>query len=109
VPQRLEQQHTRIYVKDYSLRTESAYLRWMKEYITFHKKRHPAEMGTPDVIQFLTRLAVNRKVAASTQNQALSALLFLSSHYVILFISLIGVGGEPCFTSTAASVPRYQN
>jgi site-specific recombinase XerD len=54
-------------------------LHWIKEYITFHKKRHTAEMGNPEVSQFLTYLAVNRKVAASTQNQSFSALLFLYS------------------------------
>jgi integrase len=79
VPKLLEQVRDLIRLKHYSLRTEAAYLHWIKEYITFHKKRHPAEMGNPEVSQFLTHLAVNRKVAASTQNQALSALLFLYS------------------------------
>jgi integron integrase len=79
VPKLLEQVRDLIRLKHYSLRTEAAYLHWIKEYITFHKKRHPAEMGNPEVSQFLTHLAVSRKVAASTQNQALSALLFLYS------------------------------
>src|SRR5213594_3242216 len=60
-----------------SRRTEEAYVAWIKRYIFFHDKRHPAEMGAPDVTAFLTSLAVHDKVAASTQNQALSALLFL--------------------------------
>jgi integron integrase len=61
----------------YSLRTEQAYVEWARRYILFHHKRHPKEMGVPEVEAFLTHLALERKVAASTQNQALSALLFL--------------------------------
>ena len=63
--------------RHYSRRTEKAYIHWIKRYIFFHDKRHPAEMGAPDVTAFLTALAVHDKVAASTENQALSALLFL--------------------------------
>src|SRR5919198_5823867 len=61
----------------YSRSTEKEYVHWIKRYIFFHGKRHPAEMGGAEVTAFLTSLAVDRKVAASTQNQALSALLFL--------------------------------
>ena len=61
----------------YSIRTEEAYVAWSRRFILFHGKRHPLEMGEPEVIAFLTHLAVQRDVAASTQNQALSALLFL--------------------------------
>ena len=75
----LEQVRDLIRVKHYSIKTEEAYLRWIKDYILFHKKRHPKEMGNNEVGQYLTHLAVNRKVAASTQNQALSALVFLYS------------------------------
>src|SRR5215510_2611702 len=57
--------------------TEKSYIAWIRRYILFHGKRHPAEMGAPEVAQFLSFLAVEGKVAASTQNQALSALLFL--------------------------------
>jgi integron integrase len=57
--------------------TEKSYIAWIRRYIVFHGKRHPAEMGAPEVAQFLSSLAVEGKVAASTQNQALSALLFL--------------------------------
>jgi integron integrase len=60
--------------------TEKAYVRWIRRYILFHGKRHPAEMGAPEVTRFLSSLAVQGKVAASTQNQALSALLFLYRH-----------------------------
>src|SRR5258707_368407 len=63
--------------KHYSLRTERAYSDWIARFIRFHGKRHPAEMGAEEVGQFLTHLAREGKVAASTQNQALSALLFL--------------------------------
>jgi integron integrase len=61
----------------YSIRTEDAYVAWAKRFILFHGKRHPLEMGEREVVAFLTHLAVEGNVAASTQNQALSALLFL--------------------------------
>ena len=64
-------------VKRYSIRTEKAYLDWIKRFILFHQKRHPAEMGENEIAAFLSHLAINRNVAAATQNQALSALLFL--------------------------------
>jgi len=63
--------------KHYSIRTEQAYLEWAKRYILFHGKRHPREMGETEIAAFLTHLAVARNVAASTQNQALNALVFL--------------------------------
>jgi hypothetical protein len=63
--------------KHYSIRTEEAYLGWIKRFVVFHSVRHPREMGLPEVEAFLTDLAVTQHVAASTQNQALSALLFL--------------------------------
>ena len=61
----------------YSLKTEKSYVHWVRRFIHFHKMRHPKDMGEPDVTAFLNHLANARKVAASTQNQALSALLFL--------------------------------
>lgn len=64
-------------VRHYSLRTEDAYHDWSKRFILFHGKRHPAEMGVAEINAFLTHLAVEGRVAASTQNQAFSALLFL--------------------------------
>ena len=63
--------------RHYGRRTEEAYVAWIRRYILFHGKRHPVEMGAPEITQFLSALAVRDKVAASTQNQALSALLFL--------------------------------
>jgi integron integrase len=76
-PKLLDQVRQRIRARHYSRRTEKAYVHWIKRYIFFHDKRHPAEMGADEVTAFLTALAVDGKVAASTQNQALSALLFL--------------------------------
>jgi len=64
-------------VKHYSLRTEQAYVGWIRRFILASGKRHPKDMGGPEVERFLSNLAVQGRVAASTQNQALSALLFL--------------------------------
>ena len=77
MPKLLDEVRDLIRVRHYSIRTEEAYTRWIKEYIFFHDKRHPKEMGEREVSDFLSHLAVKRKVAASTQTQALSALLFL--------------------------------
>ncbi len=63
--------------RHYSLRTEEAYVHWARRYILFHNKRHPQEMGGKEINQFLTHLAVAGQVAASTQNQAMAAVLFL--------------------------------
>jgi len=63
--------------KHYSIRTEQAYVDWIKRFIVYHNKRHPTEMAEEEVAQFLTHLARDLNVAASTQNQALSALLFV--------------------------------
>ena len=65
-----------------ALRSEQAYLEWIKRYILFHQKRHPQDMGEPEVRAFLTDLAVARKVSASTQNHALNALVFLYRHVI---------------------------
>jgi integron integrase len=61
----------------YSPRTEKAYVGWIRRFILFHDKRHPAQMGAPEVTRFLSHLATSNRVSASTQNQALSAILFL--------------------------------
>ena len=76
-PKLLDQVRHTIRVKHYSIRTEEAYLNWIKRFILFHHKRHPREMNSAEIEQFLTHLAVEQDVAASTQNQALAALLFL--------------------------------
>ena len=76
-PKLLDQVRDAIRTRHYSYRTEEAYVGWIKRFIFFHHKRHPAEMGPVEITQFLTALAVDRQVSASTQNQALAALLFL--------------------------------
>ncbi len=76
-PKLLDQVRDVIRRKHYSIRTEQAYIDWIKRFIIYHGKRHPGEMGEEEVAEFLTHLARDLNVAASTQNQALSALLFL--------------------------------
>jgi len=76
-PRLLDRVRDALRVKRYSYRTEQAYLHWIKRYIYFHRKQHPVTLGAAEVTAFLTHLARDRSVAASTQNQALSALLFL--------------------------------
>jgi len=76
-PKLLDQVRDAIGLRHYSIRTEQAYTDWIKRFILFHSKRHPRDMGEAEVAQFLTHLARHDNVAASTQNQALSALLFL--------------------------------
>ena len=76
-PKLLDQVRGKIRLKHYSIRTEQAYVDWIKRFVLHFDKRHPRDLGAAEVEQFLTHLAVNRKVAASTQNQAKSALLFL--------------------------------
>src|SRR5262245_2264945 len=73
----LEQMRDVLRTQHYAIRNEYAYIDWAKRFILFHQKRHPKEMGRAEIEAFLTHLAVDRHVAASTQNQALSALLFL--------------------------------
>lgn len=76
-PKLLDQVRDVIRRKHFSIRTEQAYTDWIRRFILFHKKRHPAEMGEEEITEFLSHLARDGKVAASTQNQCLSALLFL--------------------------------
>lgn len=85
----LDQVRDALRVKHYSYSTEKTYVHWIRRFILFHNKRHPSEMGTPEVTQFLTYLAVNEHVAASTQNQALSAIIFL--YRVVLQQELAGI------------------
>jgi len=66
-----------IRLKNYSYSTEKAYVSWIKRFILFHNKRHPKTMGGPEIETFLSYLVVERNISASTQNQALCALLFL--------------------------------
>jgi site-specific recombinase XerD len=76
-PKLLDQVRTAIRTRHYSIRTEATYLSWIKRFIVFHGKRHPRDMGVQEVHHFLSHLAVEGQVAASTQSQALSAILFL--------------------------------
>ena len=79
-PKLLDQLRESLRVRHYSLRTEDAYLDWVRRFILFHGKRHPRDLGAPEVQAFLSHLAVDRRVSPSTQNQAKAALLFLYRH-----------------------------
>jgi integron integrase len=73
----LDQVRNVIRKKHYSIRTEQVYVDWVRRYILFHKKHHPKDMGEKEIAQFISHLATDRKVASSTQNQALNAIVFL--------------------------------
>ncbi|MGH0030245.1 MAG: integron integrase [Myxococcota bacterium] len=88
-PRLLDQLRDALRTRHYSLRTEQAYVGWVRRFILFHDKRHPKDMGSAEVVAFLTHLATEGNVAASTQNQALSALLFL--YRVLLRQELTGL------------------
>ena len=79
-PKLLDRVREAVRVRNYSRRTEEAYVYWIRKYIVFHGKKHPSTIGAREMSAFLTWLAVERRVSASTQNQALSALLFLYRH-----------------------------
>ncbi|GLH70534.1 integron integrase [Geothrix rubra] len=79
-PRLLDQLREQLRVRHYSLRTEDAYVDWVRRFILFQGKRHPRDLGAPEVQAFLSHLAVDRRVAPSTQNQAKAALLFLYQH-----------------------------
>jgi len=89
-PKLLDQVRHALRTKHYAMKTEEAYVHWIKRFILFHNKRHPKEMGEKEINQFITHLAVKEKVAASTQNQALCAIVFLYKH--ILKIELGDLG-----------------
>jgi integron integrase len=76
-PKILDRVRWHLRVKHYSLRTEELYVQWIRRFILFHQKRHPEQMGEEEIAAFLSHLAIDGHVAASTQNQAFSALLFL--------------------------------
>ena len=76
-PKLLDQVRQAIRTRHYSPRTEETYVHWIKRFIFFHNKRHPAEMAEPEIARFLSNLATESRVSGSTQNQALNALLFL--------------------------------
>ncbi len=70
----------RIRLKGYSIRTEKTYVSWIRQFILFHGKQHPRNMGKPEIEAFLSHLVMKRNVASSTQNQAFNAILFLYNH-----------------------------
>jgi integron integrase len=89
-PKLLDQIRQLMRLRHYSLRTEEAYVGWIRRYILFHGKRHPRELGEDDVSKFLSSLAIEGRVAASTQNQALNALLFLYKEVLRRDLAFIG-------------------
>jgi integron integrase len=98
-PKLLDQVREAIRTRHYSYRTEEAYVGWIRRFILFHGKRHPAEMGKGEIETFLTALAVQRRVAASTQNQALAAILFLYKEVL---------GGDPGWLDDVVRAKRPQ-
>lgn len=91
----LDQLRERIRYLHYSLRTEQAYVFWCKTFIRFHGLRHPASMGKPEVEAYLTHLAAERHLAVSSHRQALSALLFLYGHVLMLQLPWLNEIGRP--------------
>jgi integron integrase len=89
-PRLLDRVRSAIRVRHYSIRTEQAYVQWIRRFILFHRKRHPAEMGGAEIAAFLTHLAVEGNVAESTQNQALNAIVFL--YRVVLEMKIDDLG-----------------
>lgn len=89
-PKLLDQVRIIIRAKHYSIRTEQAYVNWIKKFILFNNKKHPKEMGSGEINHYLSHLANNHNVAASTQNQALCALLFLYKEVLSKEIGDIG-------------------
>ncbi len=86
----LQQMREALRARKYSCRTEKTYVMWVRRFIQFHELRHPSEMAEPEINAYLTHLAVNGNVSASTQNQALSALLFLYRHVLNRQIGELG-------------------
>lgn len=86
-PKLLDQVRGKIRLKHYSIRTEQAYTDWIRRFILYFDKKHPRDMGDAEVEQFLTHLAVNGRVSASTQNQAKCALLFLYKEVLAIELS----------------------
>ena len=101
-PKLLEQVKDFIRLKHYSIRTEEAYINWIRRFILFHNKRHPMEMGEKEIKEYLTNLAVEGKVAASTQNQALCAIIFL---YKRVLKKKLGDFGELIWAKKSKRLP----
>ncbi len=88
-PKLLDQVRHTIRMRHYSRRTETTYVDWIRRFIIFHHKKHPSTMGAPEIAAFLSWLATGRRVSSSTQNQALSALLFLYRHVLHIEIGAL--------------------
>ena len=101
-PKLLDRVRELMRLRHYSLRTEEAYIGWIRRYILFHGKRHPNELDEQYVSQFLTSLAINGRVAAATQNQALNAILFL---YKEVLQRQLGFVGDALRVKRAPKVP----
>jgi len=98
-PKLLDQVRALLRSKHYSQRTEQSYVDWITRYVRFHQLRHPRELGATDIAAFLTHLAVDLEVAAATQNQARSALLFL-------YRQVLGISMDSPREIVAAKAPR---
>ena len=98
-------------MKRYSIRTEQAYIDWIRRFILFHNKRHPEQMGEEEIAAFLSHLAVDRHVSASTQNQAFNALLFLYQHVLdrkLEFIDGVERVRRPARVPASSAKPKHE-
>jgi integron integrase len=91
-PKLLDRLSNELRTRHYSRRTEQTYLAWVRRYILFHSKKHPSSMGAQEINAFISHLALQEKVAASTQNQALSAIVFLYRHVLHLELDQVALG-----------------
>jgi site-specific recombinase XerD len=85
----MERIRHRLRTRHYSAKTERAYCGWVRRFVIFHQRRHPSSMGEPEIAAFLTYLATEKNVSASTQNQALHAILFLYRHVLAMPIGFV--------------------
>jgi hypothetical protein len=88
-PKLLDQVRDTIRMRHYSRRTETTYVHWIRRFILFHHKKHPSTMNAPEIAAFLSWLATDQRVSSSTQNQALSAILFLYRHVLCIEVGAI--------------------
>jgi hypothetical protein len=103
-PRLLDQVRVRVRLRHYSLPTEQAYIHWIRRFILYHDKRHPVSMGKEEITGFLSHLALDRRVSASTQNQALNALLFLYEQVLGFRRAMVSRGGSREAASSIAGI-----
>ncbi len=111
-PRLLDRVREAIRLRHYSRRTEKAYVHWTRRFVLFHNKRHPEQMGGPEVTAFLSSLASDEHVAASTQNQALAALLFLYRHVLgveLPWLDEMVVRNDPCACRRCSPATRSRH